>query len=364
MATLEAQRALAANLDAQMLALADEIVVDPRRSSLSTLQVQRALVQEQLNAYKYPVLTLPTEIICEIFIHFLPVYPECPPPAGILSPTNLTQICRQWRDIALATPMLWRAVYMCPEDAGVVQQMHELNISIWLGRSLGCPFSIEILTPYGSRRGFMFSSAQSTRLEYLKVLLRASSSLVIEEGPMPLLRHLDLAFQYPEMSEPVVFPDAPLLRSAVLNDNAIQAVVLPWAQLTELTLHRVFPEECTPVLQLTSNLVYCKLTIAESSGVHRARPDVTLLCLESLTLEPHRLNTKTSGYLETFIVPTLCHLQVKEQLLGSEPVDSLTTFVSKSECTLEAIYISGKRRLSEDVYRHAFPSIELSFDEA
>ncbi|KAJ7020267.1 hypothetical protein C8F04DRAFT_909373, partial [Mycena alexandri] len=67
-------------------------------------------VQEELDSYKYPVLTLPTEIICEIFIHFLPVYPECPPPAGILSPTNLTQICRQWRDIALAIPTLWRAM--------------------------------------------------------------------------------------------------------------------------------------------------------------------------------------------------------------------------------------------------------------
>ncbi|KAJ7020255.1 hypothetical protein C8F04DRAFT_1144860 [Mycena alexandri] len=239
-----------------------------------------------------------------------------------------------------------------------VQQMCELD-----RRSLGCPFSIEISKAYSSTRGFMFSSAQCTRLEYLKVSLWVSSLLVIEEGPTPFLRHLDLAFDYAQMSpEPVVFLDAPLLRSAALNENALHAVVLPWAQLTELTLHYLFPQECAAVLQLTSNLVYCKLIIAGNDGV-QPRPDVTLLRLESLTLEPHRHTTKTSGYLETFVVPTLRHLQVEEQILGSDPVNSLIIFVSKSGCTLEGIYVSGKRQLSKDIYRRAFPSIELSFDE-
>ncbi|KAJ7020249.1 hypothetical protein C8F04DRAFT_1144823, partial [Mycena alexandri] len=256
--------------------------------------------------------------------------------------------------------MLWRAVYLSLEDAGVVQQMHELDT--WLRRSLGCPFSIEIFESSNSlQHSFIISSAQCARLEYLKASLWASWLLGIEEGPMPFLRHLNLVFE--RSPEPVVFLDAPLLRSAILNDNAIHAVVLPWAQLTELTLHRVFPEECTPVLQLTFNLVYCKLIIAENDGVHRVRPDVTLLRLESLTLEPHHHTAKILGYLGTFVVPTLRHLQVAEQLLGSDPVDTLMTFVSKSGCTLEGIYVRGKRQLAEDVYRGAFPSVELSFDE-
>ncbi|KAJ6504128.1 hypothetical protein C8R47DRAFT_1247934 [Mycena vitilis] len=35
--------------------------------------------------------------------------PTCPPLTGTLSPTLLTIICRQWREIALALPALWRA---------------------------------------------------------------------------------------------------------------------------------------------------------------------------------------------------------------------------------------------------------------
>ncbi|KAJ7641164.1 hypothetical protein FB45DRAFT_712335, partial [Roridomyces roridus] len=57
-----------------------------------------------------PVLTLPNEITSEIFVHFLPPYPVCPPMTGLDSPTSLTHICRQWREIALATPKLWRAI--------------------------------------------------------------------------------------------------------------------------------------------------------------------------------------------------------------------------------------------------------------
>ncbi|KAJ6504124.1 hypothetical protein C8R47DRAFT_177927 [Mycena vitilis] len=57
--------------------------------------------------------TLPNEITSEIFLHFLPVYPRCPPLTGNLSPTCLTHICRRWREIALTTPALWRAMPFC-----------------------------------------------------------------------------------------------------------------------------------------------------------------------------------------------------------------------------------------------------------
>ncbi|KAK7027863.1 hypothetical protein R3P38DRAFT_3191056 [Favolaschia claudopus] len=36
------------------------------------LQIERIFVKERLDAYKYPVATLPNEIVSEIFIHFLP----------------------------------------------------------------------------------------------------------------------------------------------------------------------------------------------------------------------------------------------------------------------------------------------------
>ncbi|KAK7041257.1 hypothetical protein R3P38DRAFT_3179891 [Favolaschia claudopus] len=54
-----------------------------------------------------PLLSLPDETISEIFIRFLPLYPEPPPVAGRYSPIVLTHICRLLRGIARATPELW-----------------------------------------------------------------------------------------------------------------------------------------------------------------------------------------------------------------------------------------------------------------
>ncbi|KAJ6562466.1 hypothetical protein B0H19DRAFT_1144629 [Mycena capillaripes] len=97
LADLRAHRARVADLEAKILDL---------ERSLSALRTEKLQVQQRLDSYKYPALTLPNEIVSEIFIHFLPIYPLCPPLTGTLSPTALTQICRQWREIALSTPAL------------------------------------------------------------------------------------------------------------------------------------------------------------------------------------------------------------------------------------------------------------------
>ncbi|KAJ7020265.1 hypothetical protein C8F04DRAFT_304434 [Mycena alexandri] len=337
------------------------LVLESERSFLA-LQNHQTLIQQPPDSYKYPVLTLPNEIICEIFLQFLPVYPECPPWVGTLSPTSLTHICRQWRDIALATPTLWRAMYI-PLDVDIPfeHQVHELDK--WLSRSRGCPFSIiiEELNLHSSGRDFIFSSALCARWEHLKVFLYQPPFLTIE-GPMPLLHHLDLAIEDPEMDpDPIVLGEAPLLRSAILNHIAAVKVVLPWGQLTSLTLNHIYPDTCVFILQQTSNLVDCTLVLsADSSGPW---PDVKLLCLESLILVPLHFNSTVPGYLETLIMPALCSLKVEEQLLGYEPIEALTSFISKSGCKPQDMYISGGRRISKDVYRAAFPSVKLSFEE-
>ncbi|KAJ7044672.1 hypothetical protein C8F04DRAFT_593641 [Mycena alexandri] len=188
MATLDAQRTHAANLDIQILAL---------ERSLTALRAQRTMVQERLNSYIYPVLTLPNEIVSEIFIRFVPVYPERPSRDGIHSPNNLTHICRKWRDIALATPDLWRAMRLSigySSDIYLSRQLQELDA--WLSRSRSCPFSFEVHSTFNSSKGaFIFSPARTARWEQLKASFNTRRSFILET-PMPLLRHLDLSFGY------------------------------------------------------------------------------------------------------------------------------------------------------------------------
>ncbi|KAF7367573.1 F-box domain-containing protein [Mycena sanguinolenta] len=352
---LAADRTRVADLDVEILAL---------ERSLSASRIQRAQVQERLDAYKYPVLTLPNEIIAEIFIHYLPNYPHCPPLAGLESPTLLTQICRKWRGIALSTPALWRAISLPDPDIPPAEQGALLEA--WLGRCRVHPISLrfhvysepgelgtEILTAIGPHR---------TRLQYLVLNQISLPQLLTFEGPISVLRHLELLLE--DQEHPLViklsFCDSPLLRTALLNANGVESTMMPWAQLTSLALHEFFPADCAPILQHTLNLVHCELALVEDPN-HEHVPDVTLPSLRSLTLTHILKADSITGYLQTLTLPGLRSLRVPETFLGPNPIDTLKSFVSKSGCKLERLCVTGTRSGFDSFYPMAFPSTKISF---
>jgi hypothetical protein len=79
-----AGRAYVAGIDSQVLSLDGD--------SIQALEFEKLRAQKRLNSYAYPVLTLPNEIVSDIFIQYLPVYPSPPPMSGPLSPTLLSHI--------------------------------------------------------------------------------------------------------------------------------------------------------------------------------------------------------------------------------------------------------------------------------
>ncbi|KAJ7902503.1 hypothetical protein B0H14DRAFT_3707366 [Mycena olivaceomarginata] len=343
LSALAVDRARITDLDAQIRDL---------ERSLSVLRSNKVLVQELPDSYKYPVLTLPTEIVGEFFIHFLPIYPTCPPLTGTLSPIILTHICREWREIALASPVLWRAVKI------------SWNIDLAptvLTRSGRSPLSIHInewQRPFdGSTQGFPTTLLpHCARWEYLTLRLSAYLDSPRIDAATPLLQSIDLAFDNRPEFPLVLLCEAPLLRAPTLNDRAAANVVLPWAQFTSLTLNTMWLPECIPILQKTSNPVHCELELCEFVGVE---PKITLPSLESLTLTDslHSKEPMLSPYLRTFITPALCNLQIPEHFLGSDRIQSLPSFISKSGCKLAHVHITSRRLVPEATYRIAFPSI-------
>ncbi|KAJ7320797.1 hypothetical protein DFH08DRAFT_1034621 [Mycena albidolilacea] len=329
---LAADRARIADLDAQIRDL---------ERSLSVLRSENSAAQERLDSYKYPVLTLPNEIVCEIFVHFLPPYPICPPSTGPLSPILLTHICRGWREIAMASPALWRAIHISGNDD---------LVSTFLSRSVLRPLSIHLnewQQPFDDLAQDFLAPLlpHCARLEYLTLRLSTYFGPPLIDAVMPLLQRIDLALDNYSESPLVVLRPVPLLRAAVLNDCAAASTALPWAQLTSLTLTMMWPHECIRFCR--KHPVY--------DGV-----EVTLPSLESLTLtDPPGVNEHPmlSTHLRTFITPALCKLQIQEHFLGSDPIQSLTSFISKSGCNLAHVHIANRRSVPETSYRTAFPSI-------
>ncbi|KAF7335399.1 F-box domain-containing protein [Mycena venus] len=348
---LAADRARIADLDAQIQDL---------ERSLAASRHEKSVAQERLDSYKYPVFTLPNEVISEIFVHFLPTYPSCPPLCGSFSPIRLTQICRRWREIALATPALWRAVSLSRGSYSLRRDVKQ----ICLARSGSLPISIH-MDEYadgnigGGRALLRAAILHRARFEYLELRL-LGSSLQTFEGGMPLLRHLDLELDY-RLHKVLVIDDAPLLHSAVLNAVAIGSIVLPWTQLIRLTLRITTVDYCVPVLQKATNLVHCELELFNRNS-NTPLPDITLLNLESLCCNAWNDSRPMTDTLGMFIVPALRRLRVTEHFLQPIPIDALKSFISKSGCKLQEVCIKGKRSVGKSAYRTAFPSTQFLFN--
>ncbi|KAJ7903843.1 hypothetical protein B0H13DRAFT_2025548 [Mycena leptocephala] len=295
LATLEADRTRLANIEAK--------IWDIKRS-LDALCAEKTLVQSQLNSYKYPVLTLPNEIVSEIF----------------------------WREVALTTPALWRAIM--PSDYTPFELQHHI-IDTWLSRSR-CPLSITF-EPNPRFCSFSVAVPHRARWEHLQLRI-VQSQLTALAGPMPLLRHLDLKL---DSYTVFAFDEAPLLRTVVLNMWAASSVILPWTQLTSLTLSFVFPHDCARILRQAPNLIHFEVYLYDIDTDSDSHPEITLPVLRSLILN------------KSNITPS--------RIPWANPIDSLRSFI-KPGCTLQEVCITGERFIPEYSYRETFPTIpEFSF---
>ncbi|KAJ7874464.1 hypothetical protein B0H13DRAFT_2057636, partial [Mycena leptocephala] len=298
-------------------------------SSLVARKNERESAQARLDAYTYPVLTLPL----------------CPPVLGLLSPNLLTRICRIWRQIALITPALWRAISLYYLDGDF--EPHIYMLRSWLDRSGNCPLSIK-MDDYGDTPSHKFLEAilpHRTRWEYVQLIIMQGDLLAID-GPIPLVRSLDIR---------------------VYGGNTpVSSVALEAPRLLAKE-----PYECTYVLEHSVNLTYCELILYGDYEATQADVGITLAHLEKLVLWKWlEEENGPTGYLETFIVPALRRLQVPDDFLlpdddlGPDAIDALHSFVSKSGCKLEEVFITGPRSRPKDSYRQAFPSINISFNSA
>ncbi|KAJ7459246.1 hypothetical protein FB451DRAFT_1563663 [Mycena latifolia] len=367
----EALRARKVDLDA---------TISEIRATLQPLLDEQDILDRQL---AYPVDTLPNEIISEIFLSFIPPYPEAPPFEGPLSPVALGQICRKWREIAFSTPSLWRAMNLTlvyEEDFPALMDI----LSTWLSRSRMCPLSITLIGPwYGS--GFSVPEdglasfvcailPHRERWDALELYLPIPC-LRLFSGPMPMLDRLTVGpTEYPEESSPGVtvdgpispFDGAPNLRHVRLTDGCSPAfITLPWSQLTSITTSTLYEFEAYRILKNASALLSFKTILdPEPSLVALALDEEVppLLYLKVLVLEGEGdPNSEHSRMLQKLTLPALTFLQINERWLdhnSGDPCDILLAFITKSQCTLESLHVKEARRFVELRYRSTFSSVK------
>ncbi|KAJ7720923.1 hypothetical protein B0H16DRAFT_1792201 [Mycena metata] len=351
------------------------------KAKILELERENDLLQDRLDAYTYPVLTLPNEIISEIFIQFLPVYPEPPQIIGRSSPNVLGQICRKWREIAFGTPALWRGITLSLRNGKRLDQKLRL-LELWLKRSGSCLLSINMALGEDIKPvldSFIQAiAAHSGRWEHVQIYSPINPFPF--DAPLPFLRTLATfgsaagalgadsgvnTINTAPLLHPL--PAAPLLRNlAVLVWRERSLSFYPWSQLTVFDGSSILPHQCVDVLAHASNLVYCNFNVCVEHNVPKISRRVTAPCLETFILLVWTNYKLSWSFLDIFTLPTLQRLQVTERLLGRKSaVDSLKSLITRSGCDVQKLdlYITESRE-SPDLYRHAFPTARsLVFDD-
>ncbi|KAJ7641130.1 hypothetical protein FB45DRAFT_1053724 [Roridomyces roridus] len=324
-AVLAADRAHIAALDAQ---------IDELEERIRHLRIERDGTQRRLDAYKYPVLTLPNETVSEIFIHTLPPYPLCPPRLpGRASPIPLTHVCRRWRDIALSTPQLWRAIGFT--DSRVQLEQTEV-VRTWLNRSGSCPLSIRIESQHDFAlvEGWEGIALCRERWEHLVIAVTGSMLSFFLKGSMPTLSSLSVENQS-LITPDVTSLDFPRLRTVSLTWFQYPVHWLPWVQVTSLTLESMISRHCIPVLRDAIHLEDLTLDNCAFSGIVN-EADIPLTRLRSLVATWHVVDI-----LKLFNVPALQTLQLWGVELGSDPIGTLASLTSRSGFKLQTLRICG-----------------------
>ncbi|KAJ7178163.1 hypothetical protein C8R46DRAFT_1346390 [Mycena filopes] len=356
-----ADRERLVDVTARLQALDSERSLRSQNAVKKLLETEQDLLYDRLSAYIYPVLTLPPEIVSEIFVHFLPVYPRRAPRKGRYSPVVLTQICRLWREIAVSTPRLWRTFkiflrWSADDDADQVRALE---------RSGSCPLSVHLASLATEPAPPILHKlmAHKNRWEHLKLAVYTPNLSAIV-GPFPLLHTLTavvwLMGRQAITHRSTAFRDAPLLRRVTLAGyEEIFRDMLPWAQLTVLVIEHIAETQCLRILALAPHLVYCDLTL-RLVGENDAPSHVSLTQLKTLKF-------RTSVYhphptmLATFSlqVPALQRLHIYEALLTPDPVVTLRTLLLRWNCSPQEIRIAFPEH-SIDIYSEALPSVLIS----
>ncbi|KAJ7257086.1 hypothetical protein C8J57DRAFT_1235361 [Mycena rebaudengoi] len=343
-------RAHISELDTRILTLED---------SLAAAHRERESLQSQLDDYKYPILSLPVDITLEIFIHFLPSYPLRSPLTGSLSPEILGQVCREWREVALGTPRLWRAIEIeLRLDFDLLVDAQLSILDTWLARSKNCPLSVSIQTQSRYADGSSqlcrlkdIMSAHSDRLQFLDIDWDGI------RGPLPLLRELTVGSSVGQ-SAATAFCDAPSLTIVRFSSRSIPSYFeLPWSQLTTIFVMVCELSEVTHILRSAVSLVEFRGSLWDGHNPRQQIPPLIMMQLESLTLNDLSNGPGTQkSLLNGLTTPALRHLTVSERELGHDHLSTITSLLSRSRCSLESLHITHSS-WHEVNYRSVFPSI-------
>ncbi|KAJ7648528.1 hypothetical protein B0H17DRAFT_1186723 [Mycena rosella] len=224
---------------------------DEPRTTCARVLCEREMVQNDLDAIIYPVLTLPGEVTSQIFCWTVVKTGRIAFPHNLRllgQSLHLGQICRLWCQIALSIPQLWNHMDFSINLGSDNRQIPSVSpIRTCLSRAASSPLSLflDVTTQINDEPEYQgvepildaFAPHSKTweNVGFWTSLnsLRALSGI---HKHLPQLKSLKLGLlDWNAPETPItLFEKAPLLQTVHLIELHSQIVTLPWSQLTVL----------------------------------------------------------------------------------------------------------------------------------
>ncbi|KAJ3486073.1 hypothetical protein NLJ89_g11844 [Agrocybe chaxingu] len=238
---------------------------------MDKLAERRTKLRRQINSLS-PTARLPPEILTEIF------RTTCQQ-SETVTPLFFGSICKEWRDIAWSTPLLWNTVSL-----HVSRKTHGSQVQLlgeWLSRANTSPLYIKLTSD--DEHESIFCSLRAvmdvlvTRAPFwhsLDCLLPPQCHDVLKNNHFPLLTSVSVrppkgtisAFSEP----PNMFLSAPKLLDVDLSGYNFSSMVLPWDQLRRFKTQFLTVAECLKVLRRSPDLKDSSTSMSLSSKAPRS----------------------------------------------------------------------------------------------
>lgn len=286
-----------------------------------------------------PLQGLPLEILSEIFLHYANDHDEAVDLAQVAM--LVSQVCRNWRTAALATPKLWSTIVL-PINHSIPTAQFNLT-STFLHRSGASPLSLYITGTQADRREPIFHAVPVADachrwkhvncdlqlFQYDNVIRRAIVFL-------PLLKSLTLSNQH-HTQRPAwggyVFPSMPKLCSVIMLQGMVPDLLrLPWYQLVRLELPIVLAKDFLSALMQCSNLQECKVTV----DTRISHADLSIDSVSHVHLRSLRIYAMPYPFIhmcDCLVLPALSNLCFTAMLDDAASME-FDRFITRSSSTL------------------------------
>ncbi|KAF7365496.1 hypothetical protein MVEN_00422600 [Mycena venus] len=246
-------------------------------TALIELRDRERAISAALQYLISPIRTLPVELLVEIFS--LAIRDD----THIKDAFRISQVCVDWRHVAHNTPRFWTGRITVELDGYDSEQADGLRA--WLARSatLPVPVFFRVTRDYSHRipEEILAISHRWLSLRLHGWLVQVPMSLVrrVAECRLDSLEELHLGTIDQEVSNfghntIPSFYTAPRLRKLTMSDFNSPQVLMPWAQLADLSFDFQSPDTALNILAQCTGLVKASIQTIGWHVLPEPRPDV------------------------------------------------------------------------------------------